>query len=226
MHTAHYAVATANPLATQAACEVLQGRRHRGRRAGHRTGRAGAGRAAVLRDRRRRVPALLRRQGELRAGLRRPGDRSRRGHRELPALDLRHRPHRAQARRPGVRPLHRRARHPAAADGRPPAARQDRVARPLHPRRDAGRRRLRHQPAAGRRHRRRRATAEGRPGSRRLLPQPRRQPQEPPTPNSPTRRTQRHWASSHPTRSRSTPATSPGPSSPRRPTPPAAARPA
>ncbi len=126
-----------------------EGRRHRGRRARRRPGGARPGRAAVVRDRRRRVPALLRRQGQLRTGLRRQGDRSRRGRRELPALDLRHRSHRAQAGRKGLRPLHRSAGHPAAADGRPQAARQDRVARPVRSCRDARRRRLRHQPAAG-----------------------------------------------------------------------------
>ena len=151
------------------------GRRHRGRRPGHRTGRAGPGRAAVVRDRRRRVPALLRRRGQLRAGLRRQGDRSRRGERELSALDLRHRPHPAQARRARVRPLDRRAGHPSDADGRPPAARQDRVARSLRSCRDARRRRFRHQPAAGVCDRRRRAEVEGRSASRRVLPQFRRQ---------------------------------------------------
>ncbi len=74
-------------------------------------------------------------------------------------------------------PLHRRAGHPADAAGRPQRARQDRVARPVHPRRDDGRRRLRHQPAARRRDRRRRAAAEGRPRGRRVLPQSRRQPE-------------------------------------------------
>ena len=45
--------------------------------------------------------------------------------------------------------------------GRPRRARQDRVARPVRPRRHPRRRRLRHQPAAGGRHRRRRAAAAG-----------------------------------------------------------------
>ena len=153
-------------------------RRHRRRRAGHRAGGARPGGAAVLRHRRRRVPAVLRRCRGLGAGLRRPRGRAAGGHRELPALDLRRRPHRAQARCPRLRPVHRRARHPAAAAGRPHRARQDRVARPVHPRRHDGRRRLRHQPAAGRRDRRRRAAAEGRPERLGLLPQPRRQPED------------------------------------------------
>ena len=52
--------------------------RHRGRRARHRAGGAGPGGAAVLRHRRRRVPAVLRRRRGLRAGLRRPRGGARR----------------------------------------------------------------------------------------------------------------------------------------------------
>ena len=103
VRTAHYAVVTANPLATQKACEVLDKRRHRRRRARHRAGGARPGRAAVLGDRRRRVPAVLRRRRPARVQAydgREVGAACR--HRELPALDLRLRPHRAQARRPGL----------------------------------------------------------------------------------------------------------------------------
>ena len=72
-------------------------RRDRRRRAGHRAGGARPGRAAGLRRRRGRVPAVLRRRGGLGAGLRRPRGRARGRDRELSALDLRLRPHRAQA---------------------------------------------------------------------------------------------------------------------------------
>ena len=156
----HYAVATANPLATQAACEVLSDGGTAADALVTAQAVLGLGRAAVLRHRRRRVPALLRRRSPARsrpttaARSRPPRDG------ELPALDLRHRPHRAQARCAGIGPVHRGARHPADAARRPRRARQDRLARPVHPRRHARRRRLRHQPAAGGRDRRRRAAAE------------------------------------------------------------------
>jgi hypothetical protein len=147
-----------------------QGRRYRRRRACHRSGGARAGRTAVLRHRRRRIPALLRRRGELRAGLRRPRGRACRGDRALPALDLRHRSHRAQTRHTGLRAFHRGARHRPNAVRRAPTAWQDGVARPFHPRREDGRRRLRHQPTARLRDRRCRAETEAGPGRRRLLP--------------------------------------------------------
>ena len=103
-----------------------QGRRYRGRRPRDRSGGARTRRTAVVGDRRRRVPALLRRQGELRPGLRRSRGRPCRGDRELPALDLRHRSHRAQTRCTGLRPVHRGAGNSADAVRRAPAARQDR----------------------------------------------------------------------------------------------------
>ena len=163
VRTSSYSVVTANPLATQAACGVL--------RDGGTAADALVTAQAVLGlvepqasgVGRRRVPALLRRRGGFGAGLRRPRGRARGRDGELSAVDLRHRPHRAQARCPRIGPVHRRARHPAAAAGRPRRARQDSVARPVQSGGHAGRRRLRHQPAAGGRHRRRRAAAEGRP---------------------------------------------------------------
>ena len=129
VRTAHYAVVTANPLATQAACVVLQRRRNRRRRARHGAGGAGPGGAAVLRHRRRRVPAVLRRCRGLGTGLRRP-----RGRRPKAATenylrwisDADRTEPKPDARASG--PVHRRARHPAAAAGRPHRARQDRVA--------------------------------------------------------------------------------------------------
>ena len=128
VRTAHYAVATANPLATQAACEVLND----------------GGTAADALVTAQAVLGLVEPQSsgiggggfllyyDAAAGSVQAYDgrevAPEGGHRELPALDLRRRPHRAQARRPCVRPVHRRARHPAAAAGRPHRARQDRVA--------------------------------------------------------------------------------------------------
>ena len=110
MTTAHYAVATANPLATQKACEVLKG----------------GGTAADALVTAQAVLGLVEPQSSGIGGggfllyydaaansvqaYDGTGDRSRRGERELSALDLRHRPHRAQARR---------ARRPAARSACP-----------------------------------------------------------------------------------------------------------
>ena len=165
VRTAHYAVVTANPLATQAACEVL----------------SDGGTAADALVTAQAVLGLVEPQSsgiggggfllyyDAAAGSVQAYD----GREVAPEAATenylrwisdadRTEP---EARRPGIRPLHRRARHRAAAAGRAHRARQDRVARPVHPRGDDGRRRLRHQPAAGRRDRRRRPAAEGRPNA-------------------------------------------------------------
>ena len=128
VRTAHYAVVTANPLATQAACEVL----------------SKGGTAA---------DALVTAQAVL--GLVEPQSSGVGGGGFLlyydaaagsvQAYDGREMAPKAatenylrwisdadrtepEARRPCIRPVHRRARHPAAAAGRPHRARQDRVA--------------------------------------------------------------------------------------------------
>ena len=159
VRTAHYAVATANPLATQKACEVLKdggtaadalvtAQAVLGLVEPQSSGIGGGGFLLYYDAKANSVQAYDGREIAPAAAtenyLRWISDTDR----TEPKPDAQ-----------GIRPLHRRAGHPPAADGRPPAARQDRVARPLRPRRDAGRRRLRHQPTAGLRHRRRCAAA-------------------------------------------------------------------
>ena len=226
VHTARYAVATANSLATQAACEVL---RDGGTAADalvtaqavlglvepQSSGIGGGGFLLYYDAKANSVQAYDGREVAPAAAtenyLRWISDTDR----TEPKPDAR-----ASGRSIGVPGILR------MLSGRAPAARQDRVARPVHPRRHAGRRRLRHQPTAGRRHRRRRATAARRPRRPPITSSTPMAAPRPPRPNSPTRRTRRLWESSHLTRSRSTPATSPATSSPRPPTPPVAAPPA
>ena len=128
VRTAHYAVATANPLATQEACEVLNdggtaadalvtAQAVLGLVEPQSSGIGGGGFLLYYDAAAGSVQAYDGRETAPAAATR-----------ELPALDLRRRPHRAQARRPRVRPVHRRAGHPATAAGRPHRARQDRVA--------------------------------------------------------------------------------------------------
>ena len=178
MHTAHYAVATANPLATQAACEVLKdggtaadalvtAQAVLGLVEPQSSGIGGGGFLLYYDAQANSVQAYDGREVAPAAAtenyLRWISDTDR----TEPKPDAR-----ASGRSIGVPGILR-----LLTDVHT-AARQDRVARPVHPRRHAGRRRLRHQPPAGRRHRRRRAAAARRPRGRRLLPQPRRQPQD------------------------------------------------
>ena len=92
---AHFAVATANPLATQAACRVLRDG-DRGRRARHRPGVLGLAepQSSVIGG----GGFLLYYDAATRSKLQRTRDRPRGRHGELPPVDLRYRPDRAQAR--------------------------------------------------------------------------------------------------------------------------------
>ena len=137
-----------------------QGRRYRGRRPRDRSGGARTGRTAVVGDRRRRVPALLRRHGELRY---RPTTAARSPPPRRPRTTCAGSPTPIA---PSPNPMHGPPAGPSGCRefcGCCPdvhaAARQDRVARSLRSRRDAGRRRLRHQPAARLGDRRRRAAS-------------------------------------------------------------------
>ena len=176
VHTAHYAVATANPLATRAACEVLKdggtaadalvtAQAVLGLVEPQSSGIGGGGFLLYYDAQANSVQAYDGRETAPAAAtenyLRWISDTDR----TEPEPDAR-----ASGRSIGVPGILR-----LLMDVHK-AARQDRLARPVHPCRHAGRRRLRHQPEAGRRHRRRRATVACRCGGRRLLPQPRRQP--------------------------------------------------
>ena len=126
VRTAHFAVATANPLATREACLVLNE----------------GGTAADALVTAQAVLGLAEPQAsgiggggfllyyDAAAGTVQAYD----GRETAPkaatncVVDLRCRPHRAQARRPRVRAVHRRTGHPATAAGRPHRARQDSVA--------------------------------------------------------------------------------------------------
>ncbi len=143
------------------------GRRQRGRRRDRRADGAHAGRAAVERHRRRRVPAALRRPR--RRGLRRARDGACRRRRE--PLRRRRRQADAVPRRGRRRACGRRARRAADAGNGAPPARPARMVRALPTGDRAGRRRLRGEPPAARAARRR-AVAAPRPGRRRLLLRP------------------------------------------------------